>query len=687
MVSLLPSLRPWLVGIGGAAVVGFVASLDPAFSHGPGHASPFHLASLEKGDVASRTLRTPRDVVLQETDLRQDGRLEAEVARYVPVFAREPLDLERMGPQLQRALSAADASSGPVEQDPADGEAEREERERMALGTRLLRAATALLAPWYRDGVVADDEFPARATEVRVAESSAGGVRGDSGLPHRVVRYHAVPVARFHRFSSLRGYLQRGLAAYLPPSTGVDAEGGGPASEAQLLDGLIEFLLDRVPPNLRYSPENDKYVADLSSVTGQRAVVVRHGEIIVPRGQRVGQRASQMLAAIARSGPPSGRRRAVAATVVGLAGVLMTLLVQVERWARLRPPGPSGARVRPVPTARGARGSWGGQVMAERWRSLEVQLLVAVGAALAWRGLLLWTSVELAAVPAVFAPAVVAVLWGRHAARWTVCAAVSLLMAVAGPVDVAIVLGGVGGGFAASFVVERRRPSTALLAGAVAAFLHTALYAAAVVLGARDYGRATLVEGLHCCAMEVGGGLLAAVMSWGVGVAMGLLATPRQLGRWGRLVDGAPAKVARILEPALVLARTLGADEVYVRAGVGVLCSRVGALEGAATATDPVPRALRFAVPPPGPAQGGFGLEALCVHLGHAEGQRANDGATNSAPRAAQILELVATLGSPFRLAEPTALLQSMIDGLSVRGDEPATLVPAGAGGPTTGSG
>src|SRR5262249_5879923 len=85
---------------------------------------------------------------------------------------------------------------------------------------------------------------------------------------------------------------------------------------------LIAYVLDRLPPNLRYARTNADHVADRSLVTGEKAVLVRGGEVLVRRHQIVDTRAEDALRAVLDAQP--GRRGALLATF-GLL-IVVTLL-------------------------------------------------------------------------------------------------------------------------------------------------------------------------------------------------------------------------------------------------------------------------------------------------------------------------------------------------------------------------
>src|SRR5262249_108330 len=57
-------------------------------------------------------------------------------------------------------------------------------------------------------------------------------------------RYRRVQVARLHRFSELRGQSERALTRRFPPVA------------LAVRDQLIGYVLDRLPPSLRYSRTN-----------------------------------------------------------------------------------------------------------------------------------------------------------------------------------------------------------------------------------------------------------------------------------------------------------------------------------------------------------------------------------------------------------------------------------------------
>jgi hypothetical protein len=121
-----------------------------------------------------------------------------------------------------------------------------------------------LLETYYRDGVVGDNEFPKEKKTIRVFYRN---------------EYNMKPVDELHRFSSLRPALQASVAQVFFKT------------DAQVREQVINYILQRLPPNLTYAKENEKFITDISQVTGVKVVLIRSGDILVNRGQVVDTRA------------------------------------------------------------------------------------------------------------------------------------------------------------------------------------------------------------------------------------------------------------------------------------------------------------------------------------------------------------------------------------------------------------
>ena len=62
-------------------------------------------------------------------------------------------------------------------------------------------------------------------------------------------------------------------------------------TDPRVREQIINYILQRLPPNLTYAKENERFIGDISQVTGVKVVLIRGGEILVRRGQVVDTRA------------------------------------------------------------------------------------------------------------------------------------------------------------------------------------------------------------------------------------------------------------------------------------------------------------------------------------------------------------------------------------------------------------
>jgi hypothetical protein len=454
--------------------------------------------AVPKGRRAPYTMRAPCDIVWNQNELHQ-----AAVRAFSPFYESTPglLELRRAAilSELSQLLPAFwhfspeeavtdDGGSAVVPLDPTV-RATDHLAQVMALGEALFDR----IAPLYVDGVVADAEFPAREKEIRVfepaglageppvelpgegTEGQAAGPPSGAGRPTQAApsplrggRYRRESVSRLHRFSELRSVADAALLHEYPTIE--------PAVRAQ----VIGYVLDRLPPNLRYSRTNADHIADRSIVTGQKAVLVRGGDVLVHRHQVVDTRAEDALRAALDASPT--RRSALIATCT------LVLLVTLLGGQAMAASGPMLARP-------------GAQLV------VFASFAIVLGAG---RLMLALTSlselmVPLAAVPAAVtfragqrAGAVVAVLTGAYA---------SLGLAF----DVSTLAVVLAGSLALALTVRRGSWRWALVGAAACGVVQTTLFGTCVAMGARAATADAVLAGVQTLVGGFVSGLLGVV--------------------------------------------------------------------------------------------------------------------------------------------------------------------------------
>ncbi len=484
------------------------------------------LRLLSRGSVAPYTVRAATDAVF---DLRATYAEEAKAARraYVPIYDKDnsvlyderstiivaavkhpwrwpaaitgadggggasdgAADAEPLGPSVpDRGLGDARGDGVDGEPDGGDGAARdasappaadggtpmvvdsRLLAERQRELDALLSGCFRLLEPFYKRGVVADREFPSQKKQIRIFSVVPGHAAPTDGnvvvaAPRHVLR----DVSRLHRFSELRPALEKAVRQFFFKT------------DPALREQVVDFILDRLPPNLTYAREN-KRVIDISEVTGVKVVLIRRGEILARRGQIVSSRAYHAIrAGVAAADRVSPWQRA-AAELTLLVALLLLFLV----------------------TAR--------EIAAETlWRRLRPQLLL-YGGLLLLGGLgaltLAFFPVHASLIPQAALVMIFGVVLGRGPAL-IVAVVVPAALAVFHAFDLASLGVGVAGGFAAALVVRRRRRSgvlaAAVLVGVIQGLALEALRAAA--------GRPQTSTELFAAAQGFGGGLLAGLVA------------------------------------------------------------------------------------------------------------------------------------------------------------------------------
>jgi putative nucleotidyltransferase with HDIG domain len=263
----------------------------------------FPLVLLPKGSTSAYTLRATHDAVF---DLHETFAVEAEEAKqsYLPIYNKDNLllDIYKRRIQLSAQLAPPSEWSWPLlpEEEVAGGERtapdggnaggaleapadaggasdatfeaggpaptpkRRIEKQRRSEIEALITGCFNLLEPIFQDGVVGDSEYPKEKKLIRIFSR---------GL------YHVRPAAQIHRFSSLYSLLEQQGAQFFFKT------------DPRIREQVINFILQRLPPNLTYSKENQKFITDISQVTGVKVVLIRRGEVLARRGQVIDTRA------------------------------------------------------------------------------------------------------------------------------------------------------------------------------------------------------------------------------------------------------------------------------------------------------------------------------------------------------------------------------------------------------------
>ncbi|MBK8480489.1 MAG: HDIG domain-containing protein [Proteobacteria bacterium] len=516
-----------------------------------------------KGATARFTLRAEADAVLDLHETHAAEAIEAQQS-YLPIYEQDDEVLGAAKEQILNAvlerpvaawswpnatgtepeswyLPAADGGTSAGQGDArVDGGALERAPQSVALEHRaeleaLVGGCFELLAPLYAAGVVADTEFPREKTEVRRFLSGSYTLR---------------PVAQLHRFSALREKLERGAKQFFFKT------------DPRVRSEVIDYLLQRLPANLSYSRENDRFIADISQVTGLKMVLIRRGSVLAARGEVVDTRAFYALRATtaALAGLPWMQRH------LGRFGLVAALLLVFSAAARTLCP-TVFVSSKPLALIYGA-----------------IVLLVAGGKVV----LALWP-VGVGVLPLASSALVIAVVYGRAPAVLAAIATATC-MAFVFYFDLGAIVIGASGGVVAALVVRQRRGAAVAAAGVLVGLAQAFASEAARAAEGRPQTYAELWSSAQCLA----GGLLAG------GVA--LLALPF-IQRWvGQASRGALAVLGdfdhalmrllrerlpqvfshsvRVVNLADRAAEALGADRALTR--VGALMHDLGKLEDGA---------------------------------------------------------------------------------------------------------
>lgn len=449
-------------------------------------------------------------------------------ARRTPVVgstAPSPPPSDATATNADAGVAEADASPDAEEPVllPAQGfEGEGRTTERRRELEALLKGCFRLLEPFYRDGVVADDEYPKQKRLVRLFVRGRYVTRGSSQL---------------HRFSQLRAALESKAGQFFFKS------------DPRVRTEVIDYVLQRLPANVTYAEENERFIADISQVTGQKMVLIRRGAVLVDRGSIVGTRAHYAIrASQTASRQTTWTERSVAR--YGLVAAL--LLVFVVAGRALCPVGFGGLKAMAF--------VYGG-----------ILLLGAAGRV----ALVLWP-IHPALVPHAAIAVVAAVVMGRSAAV-LVAVVVSSALAFTLYFDLTGIIVGTAGGVTAAWSMRERRRSTVLAAGILVGLVQAVVFEAC--RAAAGYGQDS--DQLWSAGQAFGGGLLSGVLAlvllpfvqrWMGQASRGKLKViadfDHPLAR--RLRERSPevfAHAVRVVDLADCAAKSLGVDRLLARAG------------------------------------------------------------------------------------------------------------------------
>ncbi len=484
-------------------------------------ATVFPLEEFPKGSVATHTIRATHDAVF---DLHETFRAEAKEAKqsYIPIYNRdsalpyshqqkiidsalaEPViswdfpevtellfdggpgdggGSDATGPDMpavdagrdrdsaQGDSSGADARGGDARIDSTAGprlHPSHDEHRREI--EAIIRGCFRLLETYYRDGVVGDSEYPREKHAVRI-------FRGNT--------YNRAPVSKLHRFSSLRRVVERRAAQIFFKT------------DSRVRKQVVNYILQRLPPNLTYSRENKKFINDISQVTGIKIVLIRRGDIMVRRGQVVDTRAYYAIRASVRAAAEtSWLGRGMGKLFLLLALMLMFRVASQE----VAPTAFRSQRVLLV--------TYCGIVLLVLGGDLALRLLPLHAAILPQAALALILAVVLGRVPGLLAGIIL-----------PCCLIITQVF------DLSTLLVGTAGGVTAALTVRRRRRGSALAAGVLVGLAQAIVFEACRALE----GRPRTYEELWAAGQAFGGGLFS-----GLTAVLTLPFVERLIGRSSR---------------------------------------------------------------------------------------------------------------------------------------------------------
>jgi hypothetical protein len=459
MVAITHASPRLAAAIGGAALLAGVIA---------GGGALFKVKAVPKGWRAPYTMRAPSEIVWNQHEA-----LVQDVRAFTPFYDETPDLLEdRRGPILAEIaqLQPAFWRAATVDEDAVMPDAGADSADYVAQAVNLARALFDVLEPYYQSGVVADAEFPEREQEIRIYEVEVPDDT-DTPLVAQGGRYRHVRVSHLHRFSELRPIAETELArAY-------------PTIDPRLRSRLIGWVLDRLPPSLRYSKTNAEHIADRSLVTGQRAVLVRGGQVLVRRHQVIDTIAEDALRAALDAQP--ARRGAMLAT---LALLIVSTLLGSQAMAATSP-----RLARPWTQFAVFAGFAGVLAIGKVWLALSslsetaVPMAALAGAA-AYRA---------GARPA----AIVAILGAAFAALGLSFDATTFAVVLAG-------------GLTFALVTRVAKPKSLMVSAPAAAVVQAAVFGACVLMGARPRSIDSVFAGVQSVGSGIVAGVLAILLAW-----------------------------------------------------------------------------------------------------------------------------------------------------------------------------
>ena len=363
-----------------------------------------------------------------------------------------------------------------------------------------------------------------------------------------------MPVAKLYRFSELRPALSRHAQAFFfksPP---------------QLRQSVIDFVLRRLPANVFYSEVNDRFIADISQITGLKVVLIRRGDILARGGQVIDSRAHDAI----RAAKASTTRRSWTVRYAARCSLIAALLLMFVLAAETICP-------------------WSFRNLKAYGLVHGAFLLIVILGKLA---LLHWP-VHSAVLPHAAVALIVAVVLGREPSVLSAIA-IGSGIGLAFHFDLSALLVGAGGGAVAALATPKRRKSGVLSTGIIVGVVQALIFEAARA-GA---GRPAAYTEHWSAAQAFAGGLLSGLLAllalpfvqrWMGQASQGKLKVLGDLDHplMRRLRERAPdvfAHSLRVANLAERAAEAVQADRVLTR--VGAMFHDIGKVEQS-TRNDP----------------------------------------------------------------------------------------------------
>ena len=327
-----------------------------------------------------------------------------------------------LGPDATTATPAPPPASGPTP-DQALPTREKVLRARRQELEALVRGYFLILQPFFKAGVVADNEFPSGRSTVRVEHKQ---------------RFQRRQVSKLYRFSDLRPALMTSAAKFFFKT------------DAVVRRKVIEFVLSTLTPNMTYARVNSKFISDISEVTGVKVMLIRRGDILLRKDEVVDTHAYYAIRASVMASASSEGWENWAARLGILLAVMLLFAITTREVC--------GAQFRGIRSYLVVHGG---------------MLCLAAGGA----ALLVYLPVPAAAVPQAALALAVAVVLGRAPGLLTGIAFPFVLMLVQ-VFDLSTLLVSVSGGVTAALVVRQRRRGTAIPAGVLVGIVQAVVFEA-----------------------------------------------------------------------------------------------------------------------------------------------------------------------------------------------------------------